>query len=828
MTLLVLGISHHSAPLDVLDALALDAERADLLRRSAAERDFVNSAVVLSTCNRLEIIADVTSFHGGLADLGTALVDVSGIPWSELFSHTYVHFDDKAQEHLFLLAAGLDSMALGETQILGQLRASLHEGERGGSVGGGLSEALQSALEVGKRVHSETKLSSVSLSLLDTALAEAEGHVGDLAGANALVVGAGAMSGLTVKTLKDHGLKRIRVINRTLDKAQRLAQSVDGEAVELTQENLVREIAQADVIVSVTGARGIVLDEDTVIASLQQDLDQKLNKFFIDLALPYDIAVEVGELPHIRVLNLDGISRLIASNEHAQSESVLSVIAEARALIEQAMVDDAARRAARRVSPTVTALREQAIMIVDAEFERLKNKLGASVSDAAIAEISKTLHRTADKIIHTPTVKVKELASADSGVDYAAALNMLFDLSARTREPETDRRASKVGSVAQTEEGGSGHIEADGTTPVADHTLDVVEPEHFTGRTIRLGTRRSQLARSQSTAIAQQLAARTGWRIEIVEVVTEGDVNMTPLARLGGSGVFVSSVRTALLTGKVDIAVHSLKDLPTAPAAGIEMAAVPPRVDPSDVLIARNGLSLVELPPGSVVGTGSPRRASQLRAARPDITVTGVRGNVGTRINHVTEGRLDGVVLAAAGVRRLGRLGEVTDFLDSSVMLPAPGQGALAVECRAPDAAHGDFDQEIREALEGLHDPATSLAVYAERAILERSQAGCSAPIGALASIDGTALTLAAVMADDEGRLSRLSTIATLPDEVTDNMVELSRGIQSESRRIARELGYRTADELLSTLGAVPGTASGANAPETNLVMTPGGDRDQR
>lgn len=828
MTLLVLGISHHSAPLDVLDALALDAERADLLRRSAAERDFVNSAVVLSTCNRLEIIADVTSFHGGLADLGTALVDVSGIPWSELFSHIYVHFDDKVQEHLFLLASGLDSMALGETQILGQLRKSLHDGEHGGSVGGGLSEALQSALEVGKRVHSETKLSSVSLSLLDTALAEAEGHVGDLTGANALVVGAGAMSGLTVKALKAHGAARIRVINRTLDKALRLAQSAGGEAVELTHTNLVREIAQADLIVSVTGARGIVLDEDTVIASLQQDLDQNLNKFFIDLALPYDIAVEVGELPHIRVLNLDGISRLIAANEHAQSESVLTVIAEARALIEKAMVDDAARRAARRVSPTVTALREQAIMIVDAEFDRLKNKLGASVSDAAIAEISKTLHRTADKIIHTPTVKVKELASADSGVDYAAALNMLFDLSARTREPETDRRASKVGSVAQTADGSSGHIEADGTTPVADHTLDVVEPEHFTGQTVRLGTRRSQLARSQSTAIAQQLAARTGWRVEIVEVVTEGDVNMTPLARLGGSGVFVSSVRTALLTGKVDIAVHSLKDLPTAPAAGIEMAAVPPRVDPSDVLIARNGLSLVELPAGSVVGTGSPRRASQLRAARPDITVTGVRGNVGTRIDHVTEGRLDGVVLAAAGVRRLGRLGEVTDVLDPSVMLPAPGQGALAVECRAPDAAHGDFDQEIREALEALHDPATSLAVYAERAILERSQAGCSAPIGALASIDGAALTLAAVMADDEGKLSRLSTIATLPDEVTDNMVELSRGIQSESRRIARELGYRTADELLKTLGAVPGTASGANAPETNLVMTPGGDRDQR
>src|SRR5699024_1373568 len=191
----------------------------------------------------------------------------------------------------------------------------------------------------------------------------------------------------------------------------------------------------------------------------------------------------------------------------------------------------------------------------------------------------------------------------------------------------------------------------------------------------------------------------------------------------------------------------------TTPAPGIHLAAVPPRVDPSDVLIGRDGLALADLPAGSVLGTGSPRRAAQLRAARPDIEVTGVRGNVDTRIRHVTEGRLDGVVLAAAGVRRLGRIDEVTDVLDGSVMLPAPGQGALAVECRDASADLSEDDAALREGLVGLHDDATALAVHCERAILSRAEAGCSAPIGALATLDGSSLTIAGVLADEQGSL---------------------------------------------------------------------------
>ena len=824
MTLLVLGVNHKSAPMSVLNSVALDGPACGTLAARALRGTFVTGVTVLGTCNRLELIADVSSFHGGLADLGTALVEATGTQWQELAKHLSVHFDDQALEHLFTVATGLDSMALGESQILGQLRRAFTQAKDAGTLSSPLTRSLEEALELGKRAHSETALDSVSHSLLSTAMSATTHYVGPLDKARALVIGAGAMSGLTVASLHRAKVASITVLNRTVEKAQRLAGPVDGRAVALTQDSLVDEIAAADIVVSVTGARGTVLDRETVIEALQAKNSPRPNTFLIDLALPHDIAADVAELPHIRLLNLEGISALLTQAE--QGSEVIEIIAQVRGMIRQALAADQQRRAAHKISPTVAALREQATTTVDAEFSRLERKLAGRVDDAVLAEIRKSLTRTAEKIIHTPTVRVKELVAGNSSVDYAAALTNLFDLASSPTARDQTARASdpttttvRTATVDSTKPGDSTDaVPTDGHTPVADHTIDVVEPTHHTGRTVRLGTRRSQLARAQSTALAQQLAERTGWRVEICEVVTEGDINMTPLAALGGTGVFVSSVRTALLTGKVDFAVHSLKDLPTAPAAGIELAAVPPRVDPSDVLIARDGLTLAELPPGSIVGTGSPRRAAQLRAARPDIDVRGVRGNVGTRINHVTEGRLDGVVLAAAGVRRLGRLAEVTDVLGTSVMLPAPGQGALAVECRAADAQVNDSDPQLRDALRQLHDEATALAVLSERAVLTRAEAGCSAPIGALAELDGESLTLTSVMAGDDGQLQRISRMVRLP--VTPR--ESTPDSASDNRRIARELGYGSADELLAALGSVPGTSVGANAP-TEHLQTPRG-----
>lgn len=265
---------------------------------------------------------------------------------------------------------------------------------------------------------------------------------------------------------------------------------------------------------------------------------------------------------------------------------------------------------------------------------------------------------------------------------------------------------------------------------------------------LRLGTRRSTLATTQAGHVAEMLRAR-GHEVDLVEITTRGDRDTTtPLRRLGGTGVFVSALREALRQGHVDLAVHSLKDLPTAPEPDLVLAATPRREDPRDALVARDGLTLGELPAGARIGTGSPRRRAQLLAAGLGHEVTDLRGNVETRLATVTDGVNDAVVLALAGLRRLGRADQVTEVLDPLVMLPAPGQGALAVEVRADDEATVDI-------VAPLDDPDTRACVRAERALLAALGAGCSAPVGALADVadgvDGDELTLRAVVGSTDG-----------------------------------------------------------------------------
>jgi hydroxymethylbilane synthase len=282
---------------------------------------------------------------------------------------------------------------------------------------------------------------------------------------------------------------------------------------------------------------------------------------------------------------------------------------------------------------------------------------------------------------------------------------------------------------------------------------------------LRIGTRASELARTQSGLVAELLSERTGRDVMLVTVRTEGDVTTAPLASLGGTGVFVNALRDALLSGEVDLAVHSLKDLPTTPAEGIALAAIPPREDPRDVVVARDGLTLGELPVGSRVGTGSPRRVAQIEALGLGVELVGVRGNVDTRIAKVRAGELDAVVLARAGLSRLGRLADVTEVLDPIQVLPAPGQGALAVECRAGDA---DLVALLAQALDDQH---TRTAVECERVVLAELEAGCAAPVGALAEVvegdAGDELWIRAVALSPDGALSvRRSTSGPATDPV--------------------------------------------------------------
>ncbi|MGA5443698.1 hydroxymethylbilane synthase [Streptomyces griseoincarnatus] len=307
----------------------------------------------------------------------------------------------------------------------------------------------------------------------------------------------------------------------------------------------------------------------------------------------------------------------------------------------------------------------------------------------------------------------------------------------------------------------------------------------MTEKALRLGTRRSKLAMAQSGQVADAVSQVTGRPVELVEITTYGDVSREHLAQIGGTGVFVAALREALARGEVDFAVHSLKDLPTTQPDELVVAAIPVREDPRDVIIARDALKLTDLPRGARIGTGSPRRMAQLNAyARThglDIETVPIRGNVDTRIGYVTKGDLDAVVLAAAGLNRVGRSDEVTDFLSVDTVLPAPGQGALAVETTADNA---DLIAELAQ----LDDPLTRAAVTAERSLLAALEAGCSAPVGALADLltDGQSvkeMRLRGVVGTTDGStLVQLSTTGPVP----------------ETHEAATALGRELATEMLA------------------------------
>ncbi|OLB66998.1 MAG: hydroxymethylbilane synthase [Actinobacteria bacterium 13_2_20CM_2_72_6] len=274
---------------------------------------------------------------------------------------------------------------------------------------------------------------------------------------------------------------------------------------------------------------------------------------------------------------------------------------------------------------------------------------------------------------------------------------------------------------------------------------------------MRLGTRGSALALAQAGIVARVIEERTGEPVELVEIVTSGDRSSAPVAQLG-IGVFVSALRDALLAKEIDVAVHSYKDLPTAPADGLTIAAVPPREDPRDALVARGGLTLAELPPGARVGTGAVRRIAQLAALGRPIEIVPIRGNVDTRLRKVAGGELDAVVLASAGLARLGRTAEASEILDPAVMLPAPAQGALAVECRV--------DDRLSDVLSTVDDPVSRATVEAERALLATLEGGCSAPVAGLAEASGRGeIYLRGAVLSPDGRAAlRLSRTGTLAD----------------------------------------------------------------
>jgi glutamyl-tRNA reductase len=431
VSVLVVGLSHKSAPVATLERCAVSGDTLAKLICDLSHAEPVAEVFVISTCNRVELYADVNRFHAGVIAICELLARHCGVPEAELTPYLYVHYEDRAVSHLLAVACGLDSVVVGEEQILGQVRSAMKTAREQGTVGRVLGDLGRVALRAGKRARAETAIGRAGASLLSLAVELARPHLGGpggpgLAGRDVLVVGAGSMSALAVATASRDGAASIVVANRTRRHAERLA-ARPGTVVTRVAGlgDLAAAMAEADIVICCTGAAGPVITAGMLPAARRETL------VLLDLAMPRDVDPAVAGLPGVVVIGMDMLSEN-ATAAGADDVAAVRAIAEAELAAYQSAIDAA------RVAPTVVALRAKAAEVVEAELARLAGRLsGDGVSGRALEEVAQAVRRVADKLLHAPTVRVKELAGSPGGEDYAAALRVLFDLDPRAVEAVT-------------------------------------------------------------------------------------------------------------------------------------------------------------------------------------------------------------------------------------------------------------------------------------------------------------------------------------------------------------------------------------------------------
>ncbi|KAA0086909.1 glutamyl-tRNA reductase [Mycolicibacterium sp. P9-64] len=443
MSVLLFGVSHRSAPVSVLEQLSTaESDQAKIVDQ-LLQSSLVTEAMVLSTCNRVEIYAVVEAFHGGLSVIGSVLAEQCGMSLGDLTKYAYVRYAEAAVEHLFAVTSGLDSVVIGEQQVLGQVRRAYASAESHSTVGRTLHELAQRALSVGKRVHSETGIDSAGASVVSVALDMAAKKLGSgaggtpacggersdsgknngLAGRTAVVIGAGSMGALSAAHLVRAGIGRVHVVNRSLPRAERLVENLRDQGVDAHAfpfDHLPPVLTDADVVVSCTGAVRPVVSLADVHRGLAHGQDPK-QLVICDLGMPRDVDPAVAGLPGVYVVDMDRIQREPAARAAASDAEA------ARTIVAAEVANYLAGQRMAEVTPTVTALRQRAADVVEAELLRLDNRL-PGLESAHRDEVARTVRRVVDKLLHAPTVRVKQLASAPGGDSYAEALRELFEL----------------------------------------------------------------------------------------------------------------------------------------------------------------------------------------------------------------------------------------------------------------------------------------------------------------------------------------------------------------------------------------------------------------
>ena len=415
MSLLVVGLSHRSAPLALLERVSLSTDAADKLLDDLVASPTVDEAMVLATCNRVELYAEVDKFHAAVATISELLARHTGVGFDELAPHVYVHYEERAAQHLFAVTSSLDSMLVGEHQILGQVRSAFRAAQERGDAGSALHHVVEHALHAAKRAHAETGIDAAGSTLVEAGLRL--GLPTGFRGAHAIVVGAGAMASVAAAALRAGEVDDLLVVSRTLGTAAALAARVGGRAAPMTE--LEHELSAADLVVTCTGADGQVVPADVIERAMASRPDRPL--FVLDIALPRDVDPRVATIAGVTLLDLDSLTAV--TDDAAGTDDVR----EARRIVDLELAAYLAARRASGVAPTVVALRDKAARMVAAELHRLDHRL-PNLDDSARTEIAATVRRVVDKVLHAPTVRVQELAETAGPQSYPEALRTLFDL----------------------------------------------------------------------------------------------------------------------------------------------------------------------------------------------------------------------------------------------------------------------------------------------------------------------------------------------------------------------------------------------------------------
>ena len=705
MNFVVIGVNHQTAPVEVREQFAISEARLPEAVKCLATYPGIEEGMIVSTCNRVEMLARTTN---GSADLQGFLRQFYGFDPEPYRKYLYEYRERDAVRHVFRVASSLDSMIVGEPQILGQVKEAYATARAVGAVNSQLDALLTRAFAVAKRVRNETAVATSAVSIASVAVDLAKKIFGNLQGKSVYLVGAGKMCELAARHLLAHGAKQIYVANRTYERAVALAKKFNGEAIPF--EKLYETVPNADIVISSTGAPHAIFRKEHGEKFLSQRRNRPM--FFIDIAVPRDIDPEMNKLDGIFVYDIDDLQQVVSS--HIADRRTEADRAEA---IVQLEVDKfESRLQTLDVVPTIVSLQEHLETVRQAEIDRVRGRLGTLTPEQELA-VEALTRGIINKIMHTPITTLKSAARESSEATTVIDLvRKLFGL----REPSKAAR---------------GRCDCRGQRKTGSAKLMA---------RLRIGSRGSQLALWQANHISALLRER-GHEVELEIIKTTGDkITDVALAQVGTKGMFTKEIEEALAEGRVDLAVHSLKDLPTELPPGFELVAITTRVNPRDVFLSVKYDSVKALPQGARVGTSSLRRQAQLKASRPDLVIHPLRGNVDTRMRKLEEGEYDAIILAAAGLTRLGktRTGEGSSVGRVHVSGGRTGRAGH----RDPRRRCGDA-QASRVSRRRRGPRATTC----ERALLNKLGGGCQVPIGAFAEMKDGELQLTAIVARPDG-----------------------------------------------------------------------------